>query len=307
MIPETSEVKTKRSMSVIFGIGMLLLSIGILSALIYPQRELLISQKWDIHWNAVWFTFGIFTIALLVVALIWSWIMNVTGSKLPLLMHLRIYLVSHLARRLPGTVWYVASRVVLYGQEGIRTRPVVASGVELLVMMVSGIIISLVFATSIITNYGVGLGWFAVLSIVGIGLLHPKTIRVLLKKTKVEFPQSIQMLQVVQWITAYIVVWVLGGLVLFGVTNIVFDIDWMFLPYLIGCWSLVGVVSTSLFFLPSNLGVTEVGLSLLLSRIVPSPIAVVIALLVRLLLIAFEIFWAGIVFVLERRRSIISL
>lgn len=302
MVSKTAQIKDKSNVQVVFGVVIFLLSLGVLSALVYPQRELLISQEWNVHWNALVFTFGVFSIALLVVALIWSWIMNIVGGKLPLMTHLQIYLVSHLTRRLPGTIWYVASRVVMYKQEGVRTKlVVVASGIELLVMMVSGIIISLFFSASIMANYNIRLGWFVVFSVIGIGLLHPKTIKVLLKKSKIEIPESLRTLQVVQWVVVYTFVWVLGGLVLFGVANVVSNVGWSNLPYLIGCWSIVGVISTSLLFLPSNLGVTEVGLSLLLSVVVPSPIAVVIALLVRLLLIVFEVFWAGIVFGLERK------
>lgn len=306
MTLEAKAPKRKSAVQTILTAGTILLSLGILTALIYPQRDMLISYNWNIHWRMVVLTFVVFSINLLVVALIWAWIMNSFWGGLSLLEHLRVYLVSHLARRLPGTVWYVASRVVLYRQKGIRARfTMVASGLELLVMMVSGILISLVFSLSIMTSYGVGHGWFVAFALLGGGLLHPKSLRLILQKANVELPATFRFWQVGQWVVAYTLAWVLGGMVLFGVTNIVVDVPISNLPYLIGCWSIVGVVSTTLFFLPSNLGFTEVGLSLLLSVMVPSPIAVVIALLVRLLLIVFEIFWAAVIFGVNRNIAVL--
>ncbi len=297
-------VQSKSTLQIIFGVGTIFLSLGILGVLIYPQRQILLSYNWDINWTALVLSFVVFTIDLLVVALIWAWMMNAVGGKHSLLTHLRVYLVSHLARRLPGTVWYVASRMVLYKQENVSSKlTVVASGIELLVMMISGIIISLIFAVSIMATYGVGYGWFAAFAIVGAILLYPKTLRFLLEKAGVDLPPTLQLWNIIQWIMAYVFAWFLGGLVLYSVGNIIADIPAVNIPFLIGCWSIVGVVSTALIFFPSNLGVTEVGLSLLLTTLVPSPIAVVIALLARILLIVFEIFWAIIILGLTKKNS----
>jgi len=297
--------KTKNVVQAILGIGTILLSISILAVLIYPQRQTLITYDWHIHWPVILLTFTIFSLNLFVVALIWAWIMNTLGGKLPLLEHLRVYLISHLARRLPGTVWYVASRAVLYKQGNISAKlTMVASGMELLVMIVSGIIISLIFAVSIMASYGVGYGWFMIFAFVGGMLLHPRIVRFVLQKSNVDLPEVFRFRMVIQWIAAYIVAWVLGGIVLYGVGNIIVEIPPINIPYLIGCWSIIGVVSTTLFFLPSNLGITEVGLSLLLTMVVPAPLAVVVALLARVLLIAFEIFWASIIFFVDKKKVI---
>jgi hypothetical protein len=58
---------------------------------------------------------------------------------------------------------------------------------------------------------------------------------------------------------------------------------------LIGSWSLVGTLSFLVFFLPSNLGFSEVGWSLLLATLVPSALAVVVAVVNRIIVLIYEI------------------
>jgi hypothetical protein len=98
---------------------------------------------------------------------------------------------------------------------------------------------------------------------------------------------------ILSWLFIYSLAWILGGIVLFLIGNVVTNISIQQIGYFIGGWSLVGVLSTTVFFLPTNMGITEIGLSLVLSNIMPSSIAVIIAILARLLMIFFEVIWAA--------------
>jgi hypothetical protein len=60
------------------------------------------------------------------------------------------------------------------------------------------------------------------------------------------------------------------------------------------------VLSYAVFFLPNNLGFTEVGLSLLLANLVPSSFAVIIAVLTRFSILIYEIIIALLVITLLR-------
>jgi hypothetical protein len=101
----------------------------------------------------------------------------------------------------------------------------------------------------------------------------------------------------------YVFIWIIGGILLYAIVNILYDLPVAHLGYVIGSWSIVGFLSSLLLFSPSNLGITEVGLSILLSAIMPSSIAVVIAIFARILLISYEIVWAGISYPLNSRWS----
>jgi len=84
-------------------------------------------------------------------------------------------------------------------------------------------------------------------------------------------------------------VWIMGGVSLFFIGNAIIPISLSNLGYVIGVWSLVGVLSFVLFFLPTNLGFNEIGFSLLLAQIVPSPIAVLIAVASRICTTIFDL------------------
>jgi hypothetical protein len=66
---------------------------------------------------------------------------------------------------------------------------------------------------------------------------------------------------------------------------------------------LVGTLSFMMLFLPSNLGFTEVGLSLLLATIIPSSLAVIVAVITRIFLLLCEIVGIPILIFLFRLRQ----
>src|SRR5690606_11910342 len=101
--------------------------------------------------------------------------------------------------------------------------------------------------------------------------------------------------RLLRWVVGYVLIWVIGGLILYAAIAALLPVTWDRLGYVIGVWSLMGVLSVTVLLLPSNLGFTEVGLSLLLARILPSSFAVFVAVFVRLLVLAFEIVGVGVV------------
>ena len=109
---------------------------------------------------------------------------------------------------------------------------------------------------------------------------NPRIIHWLLKKSGVD-QTNFQYRKLAAWVGGYVLVRLLAGGLAFCDGNAIYTIPIQSLPYIIGSWTLVGVLSSLLFFSPSNLGFNEVTFSLLLSNILPSPIAVIIALLLR--------------------------
>jgi len=270
------------------------LSAGILGVLVYRQREVLFTHEWHFRWGPALASFGLFGLDLAVVALIWASMMNAMGGRASLRKHIRYYSLSHLTRRLPGTVWYVASRTYWYKKEGVRARLTsVASGVELVVANLSGIVVSLVFILPVIARYRIGywglIGAFAG----GVVLLHPRVMRWMARRMRLEMP-ALHYRQIALWMAAYILAWMLGGAVLYTFANALTVVPVAQLPFLIGSWSLAGIISVLVFFLPSNMGISEVGLSLLLSQIMPSPIAVVVVVLARISFLLYEIVWTAV-------------
>ncbi len=95
------------------------------------------------------------------------------------------------------------------------------------------------------------------------------------------------------WVTVEGMAASLGGVVLFGIAAQLAGVGVDFLPFAIFAYTAVGTLSLLVFFLPSNFGITEVGLSLLLTPFMPSSVAVLVAVLTRVLLITYTAIGCG--------------
>lgn len=288
------------------------LTMGVLGALLWRDRELLLSHDWQIRWQPLVGALALFGVGLLMAAAVWADIMAALGSRLGAATHIRYYCLTQLTKRLPGTLWYVAGRGYLYGRQGDSLGLVtVASGVELAVSVLAGALVSLGFWAVSALEVGSEQRWaLAALAAAGLVLVHPRLIGWVMARVGRQLPVSLPMARLLVWVIGYALIWVIGGLILnLAIRALLPDIDlagaqtW---AYVIGAWSLVGVLSVTVFFLPSNLGFNEVGLSLLLARILPSSFAVFVAVFVRVLLIVFEIVGVGVVLLGSSQKSEVS-
>lgn len=272
--------------------GAILFTFFVLGYLVYRQRDVLISYDWHIRWMYLVGAFLFYCPALFIASFVWTRIIHALGYQVNFLTHFRYYSISNLAKRLPATVWYVFYRNQMYQREGLPAAVTsLASGIEFVVVLLSGILVVGLFAIPILLEYQLGVWGIAILFAVAIIFFNPKIINWLLKKSGVAQAQF-QYRKLALWVGGYVLVRLLAGGLVFCIGNSIYTIPLESLPYIIGSWTLVGVLSSLLFFSPSNLGFNEVTFSLLLSKILPSPIAVIIALLLRISLIAFEAAWA---------------
>jgi uncharacterized membrane protein YbhN (UPF0104 family) len=271
--------------------GTLILTLAILTFLLYREQDLL----WQIQWRVdPWLISGAFLAyvsGLLMVVFVWADLMRSFGSTLPAATHIEYFCLSHLAKRLPGTVWYLAGRTYLYKQNSESLRRVTfASSVELLITFLSGMLTSLLFFGYSLTELTrlPWWGWIA-LTALGLLLLHPHSLHYWSQRFNISDLPTLHFGRLLLWVALYSLAWMVGGLILWMVCNLVIAVPLSALPYLIGCWSLIGTLAFLVFFLPSNLGFSEVGLSLLLATIVPSALAVVIAIVNRIIVLIYEI------------------
>lgn len=286
----SSVKKINRTVVTIISISV---TIIILGYLVYRQRDIILNYQWQFRPFPLLLSFIIFSSALLWVSLVWGWIINKFGIKLSYQRHIRYYIISNLAKRIPGTIWYLASRFQLYVNDGLNVKTTaLASGVEMVLITLAGILVTLLFSTQTLLEYHISPFLLVLIFVIGLIIVHPKVIRWVLRKRDIALG-NLNYIFILQGILAYIISWILGGIVLFETGNIIVPIPFINLPFFIASWAFVGILSTLLFFSPSNLGITEIGISLLLTRIVPSSIAVLIAISSRIIMIIFEIFWAG--------------
>lgn len=268
-----------------------LIPITILALLIYRQRFLLATFDWRLQWDALLFAFIVYNIVQLLAASVWASLMHSLGSQVALGTHIGYYCLAQLAKRLPGTVWYVAGRSYLYKQHGDSARLVaVASGIELLITILSGALVSIAFAGYWLMKAPAYFVWgLVVIAVASSALLLPAPRRWLWQWGGLREIPTFHYMQWLRWLMAYLLIWLLGGVIFFLTMRTVTPIAVGHLPFLMGSWALIGTLSHFVFLLPSNLGITEVGFSLLLVNIVPSSVAVLIAVLSRVVLMTFEL------------------
>ena len=213
------------------------------------------------------------------------------GSSVDIVTHFRSTTISALGKRLPGTLWYVWWRAEIYKENFSAQAIAYASTIEMAVTILASVIICLLFAIPMITQYQYSLVGIILLFIISLAAIHPRLMRWFLKKFGTE-AYRIRYRDLLSWIVLYMIIWMLVGVLLFNISNIVTNVSPEKISYLIGSVAITGILSRLLLFSPSAFGFTEVSLSLLLTGIMPSSIAVIVALANRIIVTCFEIIWA---------------
>jgi hypothetical protein len=242
-------------------------------------------------------TVPVFFLGELLSSIAWARIMNDLTTPLPALRHQLIFVVTHAARRIPGTVWHVIGRVAWYERLGIsKAVSVLANVLEMVLMIWSGLILS-VLLLPFISQARQFSAWQFIAGIVLSGLvLHPRVLHFILARFgQGEQAKKLPYTRVLGWLGYFLLIWLIGGSILYLLINAIYPVPITVLPLCIGAWAITGVAATIVLVLPSGLGLSEATLSLLLSTQVPSSIAVTAAILMRVILTVLEFLFAGIV------------
>jgi glycosyltransferase 2 family protein len=277
----------------------IILTTGILGWLLFSQWEVLVSYEWSLRPQYLLIGLGVYSIVLVLTVYIWAKIVESLGKEIPYYQHFYSFCISALGKRLPGTLWYIAIRAQIYQGEFPMKIVTVASGIEMGVIIIAGIIVCSLFSIPFILEYQWSIAGIILLLIVSAIAIHPKFIRWVLTKVKVK-NRDIQYKQLITWILGYVVVWILVGTLLFLISNFFTNTSIVYWNNFIGMMALTGVLSRLLLFSPSMFGFSEVSLSILLSTIMPSSIAVIIAISNRIITIIFEILWAIIAYLANK-------
>lgn len=272
--------------------------IAVFLHLILENWEIILSSLKNGKYEYLLLAFLVYTLNLPLTVYVWHLITRELGLEIPWRKTLFVFCLSALGKRLPGTLWYIAWRNELYAEEGKGGRfQIVASSLEQLSIALAAILLSSLFSFGIISRMPQAL--FAYLFILFLLVLFfvPSIQRRIFSKMGIT-EYHLRFNKLLIWALYYIPVWILNGVLLFFISNIFSPISWVSIPYFIGAVCLTGVISRVLIILPSNFGVGELSLMLLLAGIIPVSIGAVIAVANRIIMIAFELIWAGLVIVL---------
>ena len=272
---------------------------GILVNLVYRQRGVFFSYRWHIDLIYLLLAYVVFSFDLILVTYVWVRIIHSFECQISFRKHFRNFCVSNLARRLPGSIWYIAYRNRFYKDEGLPVSATsLASGIELAVSLISAVLVVLVFSAQLLLKSVPGTIASVVLLTISLAFLHPRIFHWVIKRIT-HITYQIRYKSLLGWVACYILVWIAGGLILFCTISIFYPIHITHLGYITGCVALAGLFSRALLFSPTNFGITEISLSLMLTAILPAPVALIASIMNRILTTLFDLLWALITLLLK--------
>lgn len=237
----------------------------------------------------------IYAVALALAVIGWGWIISVLSGVWNWPQHVRIYCITAITRRLPGTMWYILGRVVMYERLGVgRALVAVGGGLEYAMILTAGLLVALLMWPLALPGQSISLWWLVGGLLFGCAALHPRTLRAIVSRLSPNTaPLAIRYRDLLGWVLVYAGVWCFGGGVLYVLAATIHPLPRMALPMIIGIWASAGIVTSFTTFIPFGLGVQELTLTALLGNLVGSPAeALVVALLMRLVLTINEVLWA---------------
>jgi hypothetical protein len=223
----------------------------------------------------------------------WVAIMRLFAPQFPLAAHIKIYCATLAARRLPGTVWYVGGRLVLYKQAGVsRAEVSLASGIELAAIIGSGLALGITLlpaALGLTPRYS---ALAALASVAASVWLGPRLVAWLAGRF-VPLRAAPGGRDVLAWLGWFGLMWLLGGVMLAQIIRAFQPLPRSELVFVCGAWALSGALGALTFLLPSSFGVSDISLAILLAQIMPAPAAGTIAVITRILGILYEFLLAA--------------
>jgi hypothetical protein len=230
----------------------------------------------------------------------WHSLLQTIGVSLPFRTNLRIYSLSSLPRHIPGFVWYISSRSLLYKEENIpAATTLTVSGVEVILLASTGFLSAFMLLIS-----GISLSaefdsirtavYFAIPIIILLIISVPLVNRVLpylLHRRGFSSIPKIHQRKLILTLFLMFIAWFGGGLILFVLTQSIYPMDFSKLPALVGAWGAAGAISLTIGIGIQGLGIREITLSALLSFLMPPILAIILAITFRLVLTAGEFLW----------------
>lgn len=269
---------------------------------LYTNWNKLGQYEWRADFRFLLLAFALFPAGFLPSLYGWHRIMSYFARGTDFRVNAKIYCYSSLPRYIPGVVWYVAGRSLLYREKGVPPSiTILATTLETVLLTVSGLTLALLSIPSIgdLTLAGKPCSLILTLLIPSTILLLPpvleRTLRLLTTLQEDEVAPHLTHLEIVLLLVVYGIAWLGGGLLLYLVANAIYRVEP--LTAMIGVWAASGVASF-LFAFFGGLGGRELSMSILLAFYVPLPVAIAISLLFRVIIMVAEAFWVVLFIVL---------
>lgn len=274
-------------------------------------RTFPIELVWQINLRFVLGASLIQIVGYLAVVGVWALLVKWAGYQLPPAQHLKLYAYSRLSERVPILFSGILTRVYLYHRRGVPSAVLLLlTVIEAIIVAIAGSLVYL--GTTLLAHQAhlpalIGVG---VVVVVGLALLHPRSISALVRRYQKTAP-DMPLIQL-GWrrlglgIACHAGVIVLGGICLFLVISSITPLASSSLVVTMQAWSLTLVWGVALWWLPVNMGLRDGPFVFLLSTLLGNPVLLILLVLWRIWALVMEVFWSTVgllvALVVERRR-----
>lgn len=225
----------------------------------------------------------------------WAYILNKFFARISYKKAIRIRLISDIARYVPGNIWFLFGRVYFGKKEGIPKEKIFFSSViEVVINLLAAMILSYFLVIFIAGKFKILLFLLPILIILSLIFLYPPVFSFfinlglkILKKPRMELKIKYQELLLLLFM--YIIFWAVQGFAFYLLAASIYQISLTKAIFFSSTFILGWTLGFLSFFTPSGLGVREAVLSFLLALYLPTPIAILIALVSRLWFTIIEV------------------
>ena len=306
-------MQKKRVRQLIY-LGIVLLSLVFIAYVIITNWAQLKSQEWHIDPFYAIMVVVLYPLGMIPTAAAWHWLLKAFTIHKSFLLNLRLFALSSLPKHIPGLVWYVTSRSLMYEEYGVGAGMVLGATAAESIMLAASGFISALFIFSLKSDF---LGQFTVLrylslasviTLIIVFIWAPGGTRLFvrfLKKWRKDVETiSIRRSALFVCLLWMFVAWVGGGVLLWFLVRAFVPIGLESLPIMVGIWGAAGAVSLTIGIGIQGLGLREVTLAALLSMIISPIIALVVAVAFRLALTLAEFLWVFVIYLLSGGKEI---
>lgn len=304
--------QNKRSRQLLY-VLIVLVSVAFISYAIISNWAQLKNQQWHIEPIYAVLAVVLYPIGMIPTSVAWHWLLKAFSIDQPFSKNLRVYALSSLPKHIPGFVWYIYSRTLMYEELGVNPASIVGvTVIETVLLALTGFITAIMVFTlsSGIPEKLAALRFLSIASIIILLVVviwapgGTKLLDKIVKRIRPDaLPIQIQRSKLVVSLLWMFVAWTGGGILLWILTRGMTQVHWDLLPKMVGIWGAAGAVSLSIGALIQGLGLREVTLGAMLTTIISPLTAIVVAIAFRLVLTTGEFLWVFLISIIIRGKS----
>lgn len=267
----------------------------------------------DLHFNILFLCISFLALILHFLSYSKSWqeIMRALGLPIRFSQSSWIISTTQIAKYLPGRIWYMVGRVYVGQKEKMSGKSLAVSMIlETCLLLISSSIIFLI-STLVVGNYSFGNLVICIIALVAaIIVLNPYILSWvtnlflrIFKKPEVKI--TVSYLHMLKLSVYFFGLWIAQIVGFYFLINALYPVALSKIFSLATAYTLSWIMGFIVIFTPGGLGVREGAMSLLLSPIMPTPLAIAISFIARVWITVFEIaiFFIGLVIKKATRRE----